>query len=57
MKLIILLFALVLGFGATIKRSASDLKEISQRTEINAYKNYPNLLPEVEIVAHRMPRA
>jgi hypothetical protein len=53
MKILILLIALVLGFGATIKRSASDLKEISQRTEINSYKSYPNLLPEVEIVAPR----
>ncbi len=53
MKLIILLLALVIGFGATLKRSASDLKEISQRNELNSFKSYPNLLPEVEVVAPR----
>ncbi|WP_347157514.1 hypothetical protein [Pontibacter chitinilyticus] len=51
MKLIILLFAIVLGFGATVKRSADDMKVISFKHELNVYKNYPNLLPEVNIVA------
>lgn len=53
MKLIILLIAIVLGFAATVKKSANDLKEISSRNEIRAYKSLPNLLPEVEIVAIR----
>lgn len=51
MKLIILLLALVSGFGATVKKSADDLKELNQRKELNEYKHYPNLLPVVEIVA------
>ncbi|MFD2514145.1 hypothetical protein ACFSRY_09730 [Pontibacter locisalis] len=53
MKIIILLFALVFGFGATVKKSSDDLKEIKVRAELNEYKTYPNLLPEVEIVAER----
>ncbi|MDX5422631.1 MAG: hypothetical protein LPK07_01525 [Hymenobacteraceae bacterium] len=53
MKIIILLFALVFGFGATVKRTASDMKEMSSRMELNEYKHHPNLLPEVEIVAGR----
>ncbi|WP_347157515.1 hypothetical protein [Pontibacter chitinilyticus] len=53
MKLIILLFAMLLGFGATVKRSADDLKVISNRHELSQFKHYPNLLPEVEIVASR----
>ncbi|WP_242921963.1 hypothetical protein [Pontibacter liquoris] len=51
MKLIILLIVIILGFGATVKRSASDLKEISMKHELSKYSNYPNLLPEVKIVA------
>ncbi|WP_439880662.1 hypothetical protein ACSX1A_16085 [Pontibacter sp. MBLB2868] len=53
MKIIILLLAFVFGFGATVKRSSDDIKKIKTRTEINQYKTYPNLLPEVEIVAHK----
>ncbi|WP_439880032.1 hypothetical protein ACSX1A_12780 [Pontibacter sp. MBLB2868] len=53
MKIIILLFAFVFGFGATVKKSADDMKKIQTRTEINEYKDYPNLLPEVEIVAEK----
>ncbi|MBF9252962.1 hypothetical protein I2I11_06640 [Pontibacter sp. 172403-2] len=50
MKLIILLFAMLFGFGASVKKSADDIKVLSSRIEMNHYKNYPNLLPEVEIV-------
>lgn len=53
MKIIVLLFAFVFGFGATVKKSANDMKEMQKRTELNEYKSYPNLLPEVEIVAER----
>ena len=53
MKILILLFAFILGFGASVKKSSDDLKEIKERTEINEYKSYPNLLPEVQIVATR----
>ncbi|MBF9252961.1 hypothetical protein I2I11_06635 [Pontibacter sp. 172403-2] len=53
MKLIILLFAIVLGFGATVKKSASDLKAINLKKELSEFKYYPNLLPEVSIIAPR----
>ena len=53
MKIVILLFAFVFGFGANVKKSADDMKEISQRNEIRKYQSYPNLLPEVVIVAER----
>ena len=51
MKLIILLIAIVLGFGATVKKSVDDVKAISFKYELNKYRTYPNLLPEVKIVA------
>jgi len=53
MKIVILLFAFVFGFGANVKKSAEDLKEISKRNEVREYHNYPNLLPVVDIVAER----
>ncbi|WP_181885226.1 hypothetical protein [Pontibacter diazotrophicus] len=53
MKIIILLFAIVLAFGATVKKSASDIKEISTRQVLNEYKHHGNLLPVVEITAER----
>jgi uncharacterized membrane protein len=54
MKIIILLFVFIFGFGATVKKSAEDLKELQARAELNQYQDYPNLLPEVEIVAERI---
>lgn len=58
MKIIILLFAFTFGIGANVKKSADDLKGISLRSEmkqkqneVKRYQQYPNLLPEVEIVA------
>lgn len=53
MKIIILLFAFVFGFGATVKKSADDMEALQKRAELAEYKHYPNLLPEVEIVAER----
>ena len=53
MKIIVLLFAFLFGFGATVKKSADDMKKMQQRAELNEYKTYPNLLPEVEIVAEK----
>ena len=53
MKIIILLFVFVLGFGASVKKQADDIKDLKVRAEINEYKTYPNLLPVVEIVADR----
>ncbi|MDX5422365.1 MAG: hypothetical protein LPK14_08940 [Hymenobacteraceae bacterium] len=53
MKIIILLFAFVFGFGATVKRTASEMEEMNKRMELNEYKHHPNMLPEVEIVAER----
>ena len=55
MKIVILLFALIFGFGANFKNTAKDLKEISERHELNAaYKKYPNMLPVVDVVAPRI---
>ncbi|GAB3541611.1 hypothetical protein GCM10027443_41150 [Pontibacter brevis] len=58
MKIIILLFAFAFGMGANFKKSANDLREISTRNEMNQnqrelkrYQHYPNLLPEVEVIA------
>ncbi|WP_242921961.1 hypothetical protein [Pontibacter liquoris] len=53
MKLIILLFAMLFGFSASVKKSADDMKAISARIELNHYQNYPNMLPEVQVVAYR----
>lgn len=53
MKIIILLLAFVFGLGANLKKQANDIKELKTRAEINDYRTYPNLLPEVEIVAER----
>ena len=53
MKIIILLFAFVLGFGVSVKKQADDIKDLKTRAEVNEYKTYPNLLPVVEIVADR----
>lgn len=53
MKLIILLLAIVIGFGAIVKKSADDVKAISIQNEIQKFKNYPNLLPEVKIITPR----
>ncbi|WP_439880663.1 hypothetical protein ACSX1A_16090 [Pontibacter sp. MBLB2868] len=53
MKLIILLIAILIGFGATVKKSADDQKKISSKIETQAYESYPNLLPEVEITTTR----
>lgn len=55
MKIVILLFALIFGFGATCKKTAHDLKKISIQHELNAgYQQYPNMLPVVDVVASRM---
>ncbi|CAM3382884.1 hypothetical protein POKO110462_00140 [Pontibacter korlensis] len=51
MKIVILILAIFLAVGATIKKSASDIKEVSARLELNEYKSHPNLLPVVEVVA------
>jgi hypothetical protein len=53
MKIIVLLFALLLALGATFKKSASEMKEMNTRQELNQYKHHGNLLPTVEIVAER----
>lgn len=58
MKILILLFAFTFSVGASIKKSADDLREISVRNELKQNQNelkrfqhYPNLLPEVEVIA------
>lgn len=55
MKIVILLLALLFGFGATCKKTANDLKEITIQHELNAaYKQYPNMLPVVNVVTPRI---
>lgn len=55
MKIIILLFAIMLGFGATCKKTAADVKATAAKYKIQQeqreLRNYPNVLPEVLIVA------
>ncbi len=51
MKIVILIFVFLLGVGASIKKSAKDMKQLSARQELSMYKHQPNLLPEVEITA------
>lgn len=55
MKIIILLFAIVLGFGATFKKTADDVKvtasKYKMQQEQKELRSYPNLLPEVVILA------
>ncbi|WP_181163647.1 hypothetical protein [Pontibacter mangrovi] len=51
MKIVILILAIMTGMGASIKKSATEQKEVQKRLELNEYKSYPNLLPEVEIIA------
>jgi len=53
MKIVILIFVFLLAIGATIKQSASETKEISERLELNKFKSHPNLLPVVEVVANQ----
>lgn len=55
MKIVILILALIIGFGATCKKTAKDLKEISIQHELNAaYREHPNMLPVVVVTAPRM---
>lgn len=55
MKIIILLFALVLGFGATCKKTADDIEVTAAKYKLQKeqkeLRSYPNLLPEVVITA------
>ncbi|PVY39955.1 hypothetical protein [Pontibacter virosus] len=55
MKIIILLFAIVLGFGATGKKTANDIEVAAAKHKLQQeqreLRSYPNLLPEVLIVA------
>lgn len=53
MKIVILIFAFMTGMGATVQKSAKDMEQLRKRQELNEYKHYPNMLPEVEIVADR----
>ena len=57
MKIIVLLLALVLGFGATCKKTAEDINlsatKHKMQQEQRELRSYPNLLPEVLIVAPR----
>jgi hypothetical protein len=53
MKLLILLLALVLGFGIISKKAIDERKQIMLRNEIKELQTLPNLLPTVEIVASR----
>jgi hypothetical protein len=55
MKLIVLLFAIVFGFGATCKKTADDIKVTAAKYKLQQeqreLRGYPNLLPEVVIQA------
>ena len=51
MKIVIVIFAMLSGMGASIKQSAKEMEKVQRRLELSEYQSYPNLLPEVEIVA------
>lgn len=57
MKILILLFAIMLGFGATCKKTADDVRvtaaKYKHQQELKELRSYPNLLPEVVVVAPR----
>ncbi|WP_018476208.1 hypothetical protein [Pontibacter roseus] len=57
MKILVLLFAIVLGFGATCKKTADDVSvtaiKYKHQQELKEFSQQPNLLPEVVIVAPR----
>jgi hypothetical protein len=57
MKIIILLFALVIGFGATCKKTADDVSTSAanhkKQMELRELRSHPNVLPEVMVVAPR----
>ena len=57
MKIIVLLLALVLGFGATCKKTADDIKLSAAKHKVQQeqreLRNYPNLLPEVLVTVPR----
>lgn len=57
MKIIILLFALVVGFGATCKKTVEDISisaaKHKQQQELRELRSYPNLLPEVVVTVPR----
>ncbi|WP_187270013.1 hypothetical protein [Pontibacter qinzhouensis] len=53
MKIVSLLVIVLILFIGIIKKTADDVQEIAVRTEL---KQYPNLLPTVEVVAKRLPR-
>ncbi|GHA65698.1 hypothetical protein [Pontibacter akesuensis] len=54
MKIVLLILAIILGMGLTIKQSAKEVQEIAARQELSKYKGQPNLLPMVEVVAPRI---
>jgi hypothetical protein len=55
MKLIILLLAFSMSVGVTIKKTAHDVQEAAARAkEARELREYPNVLPTVEVVAPRI---
>jgi hypothetical protein len=58
MKIILLLFAIVLGFGAICKKTADDVKitasKYKQQQEMKELRSHPNLLPEVLVIVPRV---
>ena len=52
MKIIVLLLAITMGAGATIKKTSQDMQKAAARAQ-EAYelREYPNVLPVVEVVA------
>lgn len=54
MKIVLLILAIIIGMGFTIKQSAKEVEQITARQELSKFKGQPNLLPMVEIVAPRV---
>lgn len=54
MKIIVLLLAILITVGLVFKKAADDQKELTIRHEVEQLKKqYPNVLPVVEVVAPR----
>lgn len=54
MKILILLFGLTSGIGAASKNTVNEIKKTSDRREQSSLREYPNVLPIVEITSVRV---
>ncbi len=53
MRIVVLLAALIVAFVLGAKEYIDDAQKLKAQQELNEVEHYPNLLPEVEVVAYR----